>query len=180
MFSRLLHGPGANKGDGYFHPEHGLVDTVAHNVRGPEGASKFMQFFQAAPSTTESLPVPLTGTAAQGAQLPVLSAQDPKTLQRIRLAPETSVPEAPLVQWNPNNRVQWHSDDILRADYTKHPEWVRTMRMFHGSVWRHRTELRHPWFSRLSFATGNLLILANVVAYGELIWGKRLAEVLWQ
>eukprot|EP00667_Euglena_gracilis_P033198 EG_transcript_53295 len=119
-----------------------------------------MQFMQQTTQSGEKLPVPLTETAAQSSKLPVLSAQDGKTLQKIQLTDGSKVPKAAtLVKWNPKSVHQWHSDDILRVDMTKHPEWVRTMRMFHGTVWRHRPEFRHPWFSRGSRASGIIMLV---------------------
>lgn len=52
-----------------------------------------MQFMQQTTQSGEKLPVPLTETAAQSSKLPVLSAQDGKTLQKIQLTDGSKVPK---------------------------------------------------------------------------------------
>ncbi len=51
-----------------------------------------MSFIQATPTAGENLPVPVSETAVQSAKLPVLSAQEPQTLQKIRLTSMSKVP----------------------------------------------------------------------------------------
>jgi hypothetical protein len=131
MLSALFHGPGKDKGASYFHPDHGLVDYITRNVKGPSWLANDMQFVKttdaAAPPSTCTAPVATTGTQSLVVKKPGEIASG-----------------AQLIKWNPSNVHQWHADDVLRVDMTRDPEYVRVMRMFHGTVWRHRCENYHP------------------------------------
>lgn len=130
MLSSLFHGPGKNKGASYFHPDHGLVDYISSAVKGP-AHRKDISFLKA------------PQVASAPGNLPACLAAGPTSAVQL-VKPGQNLAAAELVKFNPASLTQWHSHDILRADMTKDPELVRTMRLFHGAVWRHRPEFRAP------------------------------------
>mmetsp|Transcript_8080 Transcript_8080/g.14377 ORF Transcript_8080/g.14377 Transcript_8080/m.14377 type:complete len:163 (-) Transcript_8080:189-677(-) len=130
MISALFHGPGKNKGASYFHPDHGLIDYIATTVKGPQHLHKDIELVKA---PTSAVPETEFGALA-------LRQESKLTVMR----PGVNYAGAELVKMNPKSIHQWHADDLLRCDMTRDPEYIRTMRFFHGDVWRHRPEFRNP------------------------------------